>query len=438
MRTLPFVALYTFMTAGCMMDIDTGARRHEADGAPTGTPPAASSSGSTSSGGPRPVDRWKELMVIDASVRLSPMGRGTGAQLSFATVVTELAGSPVAAETWVRGWLETMSATTHLTTPDGTELQAAPRPAVESQLLCPWLKLRSQNACDAGCGYCRERVLDLAQAPFALLAVVNRPDLGDPCDESSAEGRLVFTALRPGTSTTLPFTVIFEYLQPGTGREVAARWHALGSLPFGRDYGDALGALTDAFVRRRGAKPPPLLRLRTNEGAFGNDGSWELRELAVGPSGFVPAPVAATPAQTWDGSPALAELLRGASSPVVPDFMSTLASPIPSSTFRWRADVPETTRRTFSAGTCNGCHGGERPVDALRFQHVAPAGSYYGSLTEPPRVSRYLDDPSRNGDDELGRRAGKLEEAWKATCSPAPGGPGTYPAPRMDHARATH
>ncbi len=438
MRALHLVAVYTLFTIGCMMDIDTGARRRNPGDEPAPAPKPSAAGGESGESGPRPVDRWKELMVIDASVRMSPLTRGAGAPLSFATVVTELAGSPSAAERWVRGWLETMTATTHFTTPNGTELQAAPRPNVESQLLCPWLRLRSQNACEVGCGYCRERVLDLEQAPFALLAVVNRPDLGEPCAEGSAEGRLVFTALRPGTTTTLPFTLIFEYLQPGAGRDVAARWHALGSLPFGRDYGNALTALTDAFVRRSGAVAPPLLRLRTNEGAFASDGSWELRELAVGPSGFVPTPLAATPAQVWDGSSALADLLRGSQPPTVPESMSTLASPMPSSTFRWRADVSESARRAFSAGTCNGCHGGERPIDGLRFQHVAPAGSYYGSLTEAPRVSRYLDDPSRNGDDELGRRAGKLEAAWKSTCTTTPVAPGGYPAPHMDHARAAH
>lgn len=437
MRALHLIAFYTFITQGCMMDIDTGARRHDADDGHADAPTTAPTPSATSTGGARTVDRWKELMVIDASVRLSAVARGPGAPLSFATVVTELAGSAVAAEGWVRGWLESMATTTRFTTPEGTELEAAPRSGVESQLLCPWLRLRSENGCDATCGYCRERVLDLSRAPFALLAVVNRPDLGDPCAEGAAEGRLVFTALQPGTAVALPFTVIFEYRQPGTGRDVAARWHALGAMPFGREYEGALGAITDAFVRRSGATAPPLLRLRTNEGAFGGDGSWELRELAVGPSGFVPTPVAATPAQRWDGSAALTDLLRGAVTEV-PDFMRTLASPIPSSSFRWRADVPESARRAFSAGTCNGCHGGERPIDPLRFQHVAPAGSYYGSLTDPPRVSRYLNDPSRNGDDELGRRGRKLEEAWKASCVPPSGDPGTYPAPRMDRPRATH
>ncbi len=432
MRTPLFIAFYTLIsTAGCMMDIDTGARRHAVDDVHEEPPATAPTSQSPSAdGGARTVERWKELMVIDASVRVSSLARGPGAKLSFATVVTELAGSAVAAETWVRDWLEGMASTTRLTTPDGTVLEAAPRAGVERDLLCPWLRLRTENACDAACGYCRERVLDLAQAPFALLAVVNRPDVGDPCTEGSSEGRLVFTALRPGTGTTLPFTVIFEYQQPGLGRDVAARWHALGSLPFGREYADALGAVTDAFVRRSGSSAPPLLRLRTNDGAFGGDGSWELRELTAGPQGFVPTPVAATPAQSWDGSAALTDLLRASAE--VPERIGTLASPIPSSTFRWRADVPETTRRAFSVGTCNGCHGGERPVDALRFQHVAPAGSYYGSLNEPPRVSRYLDDPSRNGDDELGRRGRKLEDAWKAACATA-GEPGSYPAPRTSH-----
>lgn len=426
MRALHLIALYTFMTTGCMMDIDTGARRHGPDEGRAEPPtPPPSPSAPRNDAGPRAVDRWKELMVVDGSVRLSSLARGPGARLSFATVVTELAGSAMAAEVWVRSWLEGMAVTTHGTTPAGTQLEAAPRAGVAPQLLCPWLRLRPENGCDAACGYCGARVLDLSRAPFALLAVVNRPDLGDPCADGAAEGRLVFTAVQPGTSITLPFTIIFEYRQPGLGRDVAARWHALGALPFGSEYADALGRLTDAFVRRSGDAGPPLLRLRTNEGAFGGDGSWELRELSVSPDGFVPTPVAATPAQSWDGSAALTSLLRASTSPEIPDFMGTLAAPIPSSSFRWRADVPETTRRAFSAATCNGCHGGERPIDALRFQHVAPAGSYYGSLTEPPRVSRYLDDPSRNGDDELGRRGRKLEESWKASCT-TPSDPGTY------------
>jgi hypothetical protein len=414
-----------------MMDIDTGARHHDTSG--TTSPEAPPGPTSSGGGGERPIDRWKELLVVDASVRLSSMANSAveGAPLSFATVLTEMAGGRAEAEAWVMAWLESFAAESYAQTEDGTQLSAGKRSAITSTLICPWLNRRPQNGCDAACGYCRERVLDLAQAPFALLAVVNRPDLGEPCAEGASEGRLVYTALRPGpNAATLPFTVIFEYRQPGLGRDVASRWHALGDLPFGNAYNAALASITDAFVRRGQRAAVPLFRVRTNEGAFGGDGSWEMREFSLGATGLVATPLAATPTQGLDGSTALATFLRGNTVPFAfPSSFATLAAPIPSSMFRWRADVPETQRRAFSAGTCNGCHGGERPADPLRFQHIGPAGSYYGSATQPPQVSRYLDDPSRNGDDELGRRAGKLEAARGATCDATRPPNGNYPAP---------
>ena len=84
---------------------------------------------------------------------------------------------------------------------------------------------------------------DLANAPFRLLAIVYRPDLGvvdgNGTIRSAGEARFVFTALdlskvRPlDEASPLPFTVIFEYGLRASDRDGvkawAERWHRLAA-----------------------------------------------------------------------------------------------------------------------------------------------------------------------------------------------------------------
>ena len=69
--------------------------------------------------------------------------------------------------------------------------------------------------------------LDLNQAPFRLLAIVNRIDLRENLTYgagSAGEGRLVFGAVDPTTCAPLKFTVIFEYGIHRTGCIALKAW----------------------------------------------------------------------------------------------------------------------------------------------------------------------------------------------------------------------
>ena len=223
-----------------------------------------------------------------------------------------------------------------------------PREKITELVIEPWM------AADGFAGKPREDwQVDLANAPFRLLAVVNRIDMsgiikldsdGASFGNSGSAGyyegtapngelRLVFGATdQGGEPLEGGFTTIFEYALPdvpfrkplrsgripekwGSGpfpepteaqkslnarlavAKYAARWHALGAhQDFGEDYLDDLASLvaesTDRFMQEA-CGPPLLAQLRTNEGALGE--VQEAREFDYADGELVPNPVAATP-----------------------------------------------------------------------------------------------------------------------------------------------
>ncbi len=142
------------------------------------------------------------------------------------------------------------------------------RPAIRALVINPW-KAASGCTDPESAGTDFDCVLDMSQAPFRLIAIVNRPDLRLVADDGTAiggEGRFVFQVLGPtlavnalagavevmdATVTPQKFTVIFEYSLPVARASDtlvwARRWHGLGALPFGADYNATLRALTNAF-----------------------------------------------------------------------------------------------------------------------------------------------------------------------------------------------
>lgn len=151
--------------------------------------------------------------------------------------------------------------------------------------------------------------LNLDIAPFRLLAIVNRIDLGGTVDGPSGYGggttsrpvdagelRFVFGVTQPspwGAGTEMscglkPFTVIFEYGVPITGCsnvvQWAQDWTTLNTFGgFTNTYRDHLATLTQSVVLA-GAAPSKgnqnaLNQIRTNEIALG--GQWELREFTL-------------------------------------------------------------------------------------------------------------------------------------------------------------
>jgi hypothetical protein len=233
--------------------------------------------------------------------------------------------------------------------------------------------------------------LDLARAPFRLLAITNRIDIG--FNGSPGEGRFVF-GLVGADGFGRKMTVIFEYrLAPlGTANdrsEWAKRWHALAPLPFGDEYNAQLQAVTDGFAAR-GADPSrpaqsSLGQLRINEIFFALP--WELREfnlLTDAQGTFLrPATTKQNPDQSLNGSARLAQFLLEnaddvcAGTAVIPPDMLGGNAPEVSPSTQWKFPtqpaIDEPLRRAFAMGTCNGCHDAEaEPIDG--FYHVSPLG----------------------------------------------------------------
>jgi hypothetical protein len=280
------------------------------------------------------------------------------------------------------------------------------RPLIRPLIIQPW---RTASGCapavaDEDC------VLDFAQAPFRLLAIVNRPDLRRPVNgtdfPSGGQGRFVFGAIGPA-GEKLFFTVIFEYDLPVTDLDIplvddaaletrlwAEAWNLLSRLPFGPVYNYALSRVTQQFTRRDRTPSrrngSALFQVRTNEVALspipgGDDigplGLWEMREFIIGPSGqLVQTTVKQEPDISFNGSAALGAFVNENLSAIlagqyqVPSayqgapFLAG-AGPTPI-VLRWNVPgVDEDGRHAFALGTCNGCHLTET---GTTFLHVKP------------------------------------------------------------------
>jgi hypothetical protein len=385
------------------------------------------------------VDRWKELLIVEPSVVQDSRARNEAdAPWSFRRRLEDLAGAPAAGDlawTWLTSWRWGYTVSAEPGLPTAPRVAVSPRPGIDSELLCPWLRLSPGNACTPTCTSCNDRRLDLARAPFRLIALVNRLDLGQAdgaCGRDGGQLRFVYTAVDPRTGAALPFTVIFEYqvsLPAGQDRRSLARaWRELGRRPFGPDF----NARLDAVVARA-MRAASLHRLQTNEVALG--APWEMRQfvpLAPERGGVVlePTAVAHTPRLSLDGTPELASYLAQNRLAILegdnllrPDMLAGSAL-MDRPDFRWQAPGadPEVLD-AFNANTCNGCHGGRRDDGDLPFQHIGlsgPAGAsasgpYYPAASGPARVSRYLHDPAGH-EDELTRRARQLEETACGRC----------------------
>jgi hypothetical protein len=406
------------------------------------SPPAPPGRGSTPPGDPLcpgpTVDRWKELLIIEPSVVGDRRAASDqpDAPWSFRRHLQDLAGRDAAGDlawTWLSQWRWGYTVTTAPGVPDAARAAVTPRPSVDDQLICPWLRLTPANGCTPTCTTCNDRRLDLARAPFRLIALVNRADLGEaagPCSRDGGELRFIYTAVAPGSLTPLPFTVIFEYrvaLPAGQDRRAwAAAWRELGRISFGPDFNARLDS-----VIAQGMRGASLQRVRTNEVALGQPLGlpWELRQFVpvAGARGGVSLEATApsqTPRLSLDGTPELAAWLRDNRLAILdgdnrlpPDLLAGSAL-LERPDFRWQAPGadPEVLD-AFNSHTCNGCHGGRGDTADLPFSHVAAAAgaSYQDGPSPPARVSRYLHDP-RGGDDELGRRARLLEAAACVSC----------------------
>jgi hypothetical protein len=291
--------------------------------------------------------------------------------------------------------------------------------------------------------------IDLAQAPFNLLAVVNRTDLHPT---GTGEGRLVFGLI---DKITIPqglrraMTVIFEFglptvdpvtQQPLARKDWVAKFHALGGKTFGVDYNPALQAVTDAFTRRNTSPSRPngssLNQLRSNEvvmtpGGTATGGVWQAREfhLAAGAAGGLKL---ASPSQTPDDS---AAVLGTATNAALTNYLNSDGTRIrvgyatvppaivggqSTETFSWvnfAAPVDPAVRHAFAGQTCSGCHFNENfNLNINTFYLITP-------LVDPGDGTAHLSDFVKLV--EIPRRA--LFAQNQLTCTGSACAPGAEP-----------
>jgi hypothetical protein len=307
----------------------------------------------------------KELMITDLSVVNDRRADGPSGAWSFGGLMQTMAPKPEDAGVFAKNWLRSWQTATSV---NGFPLEA--RPDIDKVIIAPWMKRDGAKSLESW-------TINFANAPFRLLAIVYRPDLGvvtpDNKIADAGEGRLVFTALdlRDGKSidqaNPLPFTVIFEYGLKATDRNAvkawAEKWHALGPLPFGDDYNARLQAVTDAFSGRGSDPSKPsgnaLDQLRTDEAALAYP--WQLREFHLDASGALKnAEVKNTPdPSVLDHPQELSDFIRAHPDDDIPSRFIGGKADIVNNTFEWPAMELNNNnfRHNFAMKTCNGCHG---------------------------------------------------------------------------------
>jgi hypothetical protein len=407
-------------------------------------------------GVPFKIDAARELLIRDTAVvenlartydacsgHGTPMGAWT-----FGRLMTEMANPPITGidasdfvEHWISQWKSDL-------TINGLPV---PNRAVGAQaLLDQWPKLANGK-------------IDLAQAPFRLLAIVNRQDLRGNLayggSGNAGEARLVFGLLdcqfTPGEHFPLgqvqQMTVIFEYGIAKSGctsvRDWAAQWTALGTMVLGSPpYNVALQAITDQFTLRN-ANPSRLPnrsainQVRTNEFALAVppiESMWELRESKIVSTGANPgflehSVTAQTPDRTLKDSARLrdyvndkvADILAGThqvplSYPPIGGTAFLGAHPEPGGSAFWRAPgiIDLEARHRFSLATCDACHTAETRT---KFVHVKPraAGAQSDLSDFLTGANMPVVDPvshvNRNFHDLLDRQM-KLDATAHLTC----------------------
>ena len=332
----------------------------------------------------------KELMITNLSVVNDARTKGPDGPWSFGALMTRMAG-PTDPSAFVVKWLQTWEADQPV---NGFSIPK--RTQIRKLVIEPWMKKDNggQTVPDGSWK------VNFANAPFRLLAIVNRLDLMRETTTSVAnagEGRFVFGVLGPA-GEALPFTVIFEYEQLATTREQlrgwAQQWHALsttGSAPFDETYKAALQVITDRFSGSNAAPNKPngsaLNQLRTNEIALvlqdNLSRGWELREFHIANGLLTPATTRQSPSNSFQNKPELTEFINtnetailDGTFEILPTFKglpflaaSSLIAP-PVSGFKWI--VPPTVnneaRFKVAFASCNGCHHME--TDTKNFVHV--------------------------------------------------------------------
>jgi hypothetical protein len=367
------------------------------------------------------VEAFKELVVVDEDVLADARTKnGAAGPWSFRHAVEQMApGDP---SEFVRTWLESWINLRELNSfPLDRPLESRAE-TLTTRILCPSYQATPENACDETCTRCTGTKLDLAKAPFRLIAITNRIDQRDEVAvEQNGEGRFVF-ALTKGpaddaASEPLAMTVIFEYHLATTRstREWAETWHALGKIPgTGEEYRTALEGVTNAYSKRgsrpEGVNGSAIAQIRTNESYL--NWIWQQREFGLGTDGLLHLqPTRNTPGEALNNPPQLATWLNDNRTAImkgryeIPGSMRSGSSD--ALQYRWTIPgVDDTTRLAFARGTCNGCHTTEHPSLDTAF-HVSPFRK------GKDKLSLFLFDPN-GGNDDIKARTASMR---RALCS---------------------
>jgi hypothetical protein len=373
-------------------------------------------------GSPNAYDAYKTEMILDLSVVADPARTwdnngppspggvgGVGTQMgpwSFGLLISNIANTAVTGITpsdFVLRWLQSYQ---FAQTINGDTVQAVS--AVQSQIVSPW-----QTATAAEGGF-PPGAVDVAIAPFRLLAIVNRVDLRDNSTyggpEPAGEARFVFENLGQFSTneTPSPFTVILEYAVPLHGCDQVqawgAQWAALNALPLpSAAFNNALQAITDQFSKagQNSAQLPnmsAIAQIRANDDL--GPQLWESREFNLDSSGFlVETAVKATPADRYNNTTDLLAFINSVPAPgkycTLPPLTAAPSISIPvifngkpflggyapsegEPGMFWTPPYLSVStccvRHILSLNTCNGCHSRETGNGAAAngFTHVKP------------------------------------------------------------------
>ena len=360
----------------------------------------------------------RTFVVRDLAVVNHADATGRGAW-SFGSVMASITppGYPGGPSAYVRAWLaewEDDRVVNGVATPRVTNMR--------DKLIAPWPR-RADGS------------LDLAQAPFRLLAIVNRADRYDLAAGRAGEVRFVYAAIEPpgrfpGRRLPMKFTVIVELAQPAASRAALTAstraWAALGRLPIASGaYHDALRAITDPVLAAGATR---ILAVRTNEVTI--DDPWDLRHFTPSPAAggalrttaLAMTPMiqrnrsAALTAWLYESAARQAEILLGKHRlpalfrgvPLRGNYAPMTMVKEGKASFVWRTDgtrgatdAENEVRHRFSLFTCSGCHSGETDTKAV---HIAPrradevsalsafmTGERVKDLVRPAQVRRFDD-----------------------------------------------
>jgi hypothetical protein len=317
------------------------------------------------------IDPMRELVVTDAAV----VG---DARVGFARVMGDVLGANPgqAARAWMTAWTDM----------PGEE-------AIATDVAAPWAASSTSG-------------LDLARAPFELVAIVNRVDLST-VPGRTAELRFVYGLVTSGERRPLTVNVELRLPNTRTTQQWAELWHHLGSVT-GDANREALMAIIDAVFQE-----PLAGQVRAQDAGRGPG---ILLEFDVhGGEPLLPSPLFNQPALTVSPSALAAfvsshrsEVLAG--DEVIPTGMlarsATAVTPemvLPG--------VSANVVTAFTSTTCSGCHSSGETLDGtfqispLRRGQAALSSFMLASNAEESGDGGLAHVPASGEPDELSRRS---------------------------------